>query len=50
MKKIVSELHQKYIINTAKGALVQDMSVFLCNLTYTVTREANLQGTETFVR
>ncbi len=44
MKKIVPELHQKYIINTAKGALVQDISVFLCNLTYTVTREANLQG------
>ncbi|MDD3735290.1 MAG: hypothetical protein PHO31_02330 [Candidatus Pacebacteria bacterium] len=44
MIKIVPELHQKYIINTAEGALVQNISVFLCNLTYTVTREVNLEG------
>lgn len=42
--KIVLNLHQRYVVNTTKNALVQNVSVFLCNLTYTVTREAGLQG------
>ncbi len=44
MRKIVPELHQKYIINTAKGALVPNISVFLCNLTYAVTKGVDLEG------
>jgi len=44
VSKIVPDLHQKYIANTALNALVQNVSVFLCNLTYKVTKEAGLQG------
>ncbi len=42
--KIVPRLHQRYIVNTAQKALVQNVSAFLCNLTYTVTKQVNLQG------
>jgi hypothetical protein len=41
--KVVFNLHQKHIINTTQGALVQNISAFLCNLTYTVTKGINLQ-------
>lgn len=44
MIRVVPDLHQKYIANTSKGALVQDMSVFLCNLTYAVVKGVSLQG------
>ena len=42
--KIVPILHQKYVANTTKGALVQDISAFLCNLTYTVSKGVGLQN------
>ncbi|MDA2936500.1 hypothetical protein MYX06_04750 [Patescibacteria group bacterium AH-259-L05] len=42
--KIVLNLHQKYIANTAQKALVHDLSVFLCNLTYAVVKGVGLQG------
>ena len=42
--KIVPNLHQRYVANTDKNALVQNVSVFLCNLTYTVTKGVELRG------
>ena len=42
--KIVPTLHQKYVANTAQKAIVQDISVFLCNLTYAVTNGIGLHG------
>jgi len=42
--KIVPDLHQKYIVNTPQKAIVQNVTVFLCNLTYTVAKGVGLEG------
>lgn len=42
--KIVPNLHQKYVANTIRKALVRNMSVFLCNLTHAVTKGVELHG------
>ena len=44
VSKIVPTLHQKYIANTSQNAIVQNVSAFLCNLTYAVTKGVELQG------
>ncbi len=37
-KKTAPFLHKKYVIETPKGAMVEDICVVLCNLTRTVSR------------
>jgi len=39
--RIILNLHNEYIKDTLKGAIVQDMKVFLCDLTYTVLKGIN---------
>ena len=38
LRKIVPELHLNYIKGTAKNAVVQNLRVFLCNLTLAVSK------------
>lgn len=35
-KKVIPELYEKYVKGTEKQAIVQDVQVILCNLTYAV--------------
>jgi len=42
--KVVPDLHQKYIANTPQKVIVQNVTVFLCNLTYAVTKGVNLEN------
>lgn len=44
MIKVVPDLHNRYVVNTSKGELVKEISAFLCNLTYAVSKGVGLNS------